>query len=65
MGQINRRKSNLIVYIQAIHTDMEILKTGKMKTICHPELRSRGQRSGTLKGRNALHGAIRRRADAW
>ena len=58
MKQINRRKSNLIVYIQEIHTDTEIPKTGKMKDICQPELRSRVQGSGTSGGRSTLHRAI-------
>ena len=31
MRQINRRKSNLILYMQGIHTDMDIPKTGKVR----------------------------------
>ena len=40
--QINRRTSNLILYVWEIHTDVEIPKTGKMRYICHPELRRKG-----------------------
>ena len=43
MRQINRRISNLILYIQGSHTNMEIPKAGKMRYICHSDLRKRVQ----------------------
>lgn len=40
--QSNRKRSNLIVYVQGIHSDMKIPKTvGRMRSICHLELRRR------------------------
>ena len=51
----NRKKLNLIAHTLGIHTDMEVTKTDKMRHICHPEPRRRGQRSGASEERNALH----------
>ena len=36
-----KKKSNLILHIWGIQTGGEILKTGKIGYICHPELRRR------------------------
>ena len=38
--------------------DMEIPKTGKMRYICHSELRRRGEGSRTSEERNVLRGVI-------
>ena len=48
MRQINKRKSNLIPYIQEIHTDMGILKIGRIRSICYPEL-GEGQKALRLQ----------------
>ena len=45
--QINRRKSNLTMYQQEIHIDLEIPKTGERRYTCRPEPRRRGWGSGT------------------
>lgn len=45
--QINRRTSNLISYVQRIHTDTEIPKTvKKMRCVCYSELRRAGRGLG-------------------
>lgn len=39
MRQINARRSNLVAYVQVIHTDMEI---PKIVRLCYSELRRKG-----------------------
>lgn len=43
MGQINRKKSNLIAYIGGLHTDVEIPEMDNMMLMCAEE-RGRGLR---------------------
>lgn len=57
---INRRKSDLIVCVWGIHTDMEIPKTGKMRYTCHPELRRTEQGSELQREGMHLMGGLRR-----
>jgi len=64
MRQINRRKPNLIMYMQGLHKNMR--PTGEvrqLKFVCHPELR-RGYWSGTSKGRRTIHREMKR-ANVW
>ena len=43
---------------------MEIPKAGKMRVICHCELRRSGQGSGISEERDTVHRVIRR-TDVW
>ena len=55
IGQINRRKANLIVYVWGPQQNMRPIGNQAVRLICHSELRRRGWGSGTTKWREAIY----------
>ena len=58
--KINRRKSNLILaYVREVHIGKFQRQSGKMRYICHFELRIREEGSGFSEERSGFHRAKR------
>ena len=54
MRQIIREKTNCISYVWELHIYDVQRQKGKMRTLCHPEVK-KAQEPGALKGRRAIH----------